>query len=140
MEASVLIGSGVVPGAEDGLEAGEDFFPAGDVEDGVHHAGHGDGRGGAYGDRETVVEGAAQLIGEPGKGFVDFVERKSVAGPVLLESVNRYDESGWHAEAKPGHGDQVGALVAEKGLVFAVVGETIDVGHGKYLTRSCRPA
>ena len=80
------------------------------------------------------------IVGEPGEGFVDFVEGKRAAGPVLLESVDRYDESGWHSEAEPGHGNQVGALVAEKSLLFAVVGETIDVSHGKYITRLRRQA
>ena len=131
-----------VPG-EAGVAAG--FFEALDggvveaeVEDGVHHAGHGDAGAGADGDEEGlggVAELQADVVLDLGEGGFDVgVERCGVFVAVVVKGgadLGGDGEARGDGEADGGHLGEVGALAAEQVLhvgaaVIGVGAEAVD--------------
>ena len=112
-----------------------------EVEDGVHHAGHGELRARAHADQQRIV-GAAQLL--PLQLFqaaqrlvhlaIDFVGDGAVAH-VLAAGFGLDGEAGRHGQAGVGHLGQAGAFAAQLVLHLAVafgmaVAEEVNVLHG----------
>ena len=118
-----------------------------EVEDGVHHAGHGDAGARAHGDEQRpghVAEHAAGGLPDLGQRRLDLVGELVRIGPVGLGEVGTDfggDGEAWrNGNADVGHLGQIGALAAEEiahaGLAFCgAVPERVDplVHHSSFL-------
>ncbi len=110
-----------------------------EVEDGVHHPGHGVASPGADGHEEgigDVPEFASHGVLELGDGFVNLAVQGGGVGAVVVVVIGadfRGDgEAGRHGQADLGHFGEVGPLAPEEGLHLPVavglaVAEEVDV-------------
>lgn len=116
-----------------GGEADDGLVGEADVEDRVHHAGHGELGTGAHGDQQRVVRLAellAHLRLEGGQVGADLVAQRGrglTAGEVDLAGLGGDGEAGRDRQTQVGHLGEVGPLAAEKVLEVAVsLGEVVD--------------
>ena len=133
-EAAVgVVGEARVLGLLD--EALDGVVVQAEVEDGVHHAGHGERGAGAHGDEQRVL-GVAELLAhallEVLAVLVDLVEdalRPHVAGAGVGDAgLARDGEAGRDGQADVGHLGEVGALAARDPLGLGD-GLARDLGH-----------
>src|ERR1035438_3226193 len=108
-----------------------------EVEDGVHHAGHGELRAGTDGDQQRILSRTQllplQLFKPPERGehlLVDLAAER--AEHVLAAGLGLNGESGRNGQSGVGHFGEAGALAAEHILHAAValslaVAEEIDI-------------
>ncbi|GAA3103397.1 hypothetical protein GCM10020254_56480 [Streptomyces goshikiensis] len=116
-----------------GREALDRLVGQADVEDRVHHAGHGELGAGAYGDQQRVVR-LAELLAhrrfEGGKVGADLVAQRGrglTAFEVDLAGLGGDGEAGRDGKTQVGHLGEVGSLAAEKVLEVPVpLGEVVD--------------
>jgi len=109
-------------------EPGEGRLVQAEIEDGIHHAGHGQGAARAHGHEQRVL-GAAEALA---RGLLEarhvrpyLVHRPGRQAAVTVGEIGQAGlrgnhEPGRHVEADPGHLAEVGALAAEEHLVPAV--------------------
>jgi hypothetical protein len=113
------------------------LFGEADVEDGVHHAGHGDGSAGAAGDEEWVFGIAEFFAGfgfEFGEVFFDLGDEaigELFTGLVVFAAGFGGDgETGGDGEAHVTHFSEVGAFATEEhfvlGRTFGSLSEEVD--------------
>ncbi len=116
-----------------GGEAGHGLVGEADVQDGVHHARHGELGAGADRDQQRVV-GLAELLAHPlleglevGGDLVAHRRRLGAALEVDLAGLGGDREAGGHGQSEVGHLGEVGPLPAEQVLeVLVALGEVVD--------------
>jgi len=141
-EAAVAVPgeAGVVGGV---LEGDDGLVVEAEVENGIHHPGHGFAGAGADGDQQWHAGGGAELcahdaldVGEAGLHLgLELLGVGALVGVVVGADFGGDSESGRHGQADAGHLVEVGALAAEQGLHGAVAvglagAEEVDVLRG----------
>ncbi len=125
-----------------GGEAGHRGVGEADVEDGVHHARHGELGPGAYGDQQRVV-GLAELLAhalfqrlEVRTHLVAQLGRRVTAVEVDLARLGGDGEARRDGQPEVGHLGEVGALAAQKILqILVALGEVVDELLGIFVFR-----
>ena len=130
------------------LEALDRVVVEAEVEDGVHHAGHGDARAGADGDEQGLVDVAkfeADMLLDGGQGGADLLlQPVGVFLAVVVEGgadLGRDGEARGDRQADGGHLGEVGALATEEvahvgAAIVGIGAEAID----PFLHRCSQPS